>query len=504
MNTRSLEPVTVLITADAVVDGEGLAVVDAAILLRLSTPAGWWLDGQPLVSNPPQVAWGERWADVEVLAVGARREVEGHPAVGVGTKRVDLAGHVLIPGLVNAHTHLDLTHIGPRPHDPAQGFAGFAKIVMGNRRQDEAGIRASVRDGIERSLNGGGVATGDIAGFVPPGVSLHPLAEMRASAMMGVSYPEFFCMGRRGEERLVDVLGPWLHAVFDESIVPGVVSMLRSVTGGIWPARRAGSKGERVGLGLSPHAPYSVDAAGYTYAAGLCEAYKLPLQTHLAESLDEREAIVEGRGALIEMLRGMGLYDDRAQAWFGKAKSSVHRLEGDLREAGSTVGPRCAAVHCNDVSDEDLEVLKEAGCAVIYCPRSSAYFGHEQNFGPHRYREMVARGIPVALGTDSIINLPAGSETISTLDEMRFLSQRDGTDPLALLRMATTTGARVLGLNEGAFTLQPRQGRAHWLAGLVALPLSRKATDGQAALSDALGQVHGGARLVVVGSCRSS
>ena len=115
-------------------------------------------------------------------------------------------------------------------------------------------------------------------------------------------------------------------------------------------------------------------------------------------------------------------------------------------------------------------VLAETGTSVAYCPRSSHYFRNHESFGPHRYRDMLAAGINVCLGTDSIVNLPPDeSDRLSTLDETRFLCRRDGTDPLTLLRMATVNGARALDLDPDLFIF--RSGLPHPVAGLIALPL---------------------------------
>jgi cytosine/adenosine deaminase-related metal-dependent hydrolase len=110
--------------------------------------------------------------------------------------------------------------------------------------------------------------------------------------------------------------------------------------------------------------------------------------------------------------------------------------------------------------------LEAAGWPVIYCPRASAYFAAERDFGPHRYREMLAAGITVALGTDSIVNLDTPGH-ISTWDEMRLLHRRDRADPVTLLKMATINGAAALRREIAPFTLATMG----TLAGLVAIPV---------------------------------
>jgi aminodeoxyfutalosine deaminase len=143
------------------------------------------------------------------------------------------------------------------------------------------------------------------------------------------------------------------------------------------------------------------------------------------------------------------VWDDSILREVGHGKSPVEHLAPTL-----TCAPFIAA-HVNDASNADIEALARTRTTVAYCPRASAYFGADACFGPHRYREMLAAGINVALGTDSVINLPPwSSETaqrLSTLDEARFLYRRDHIDPSVLLRMATVNGALALGLDGERF-----------------------------------------------------
>jgi len=121
-----------------------------------------------------------------------------------------------------------------------------------------------------------------------------------------------------------------------------------------------------------------------------------------------------------------------------------------------------------------LSVLARTDASVVYCPRAWLYFGFDQSVGPHRYREMMARGVRVCLGTDSIVNLPEGSDSarggrISVLDEARELHRRGGVDNATLLRMMTTSGAEALRLEVSSF----RFAAGHEIAGVVAVRTGR-------------------------------
>jgi hypothetical protein len=120
----------------------------------------------------------------------------------------------------------------------------------------------------------------------------------------------------------------------------------------------------------------------------------------------------------------------------------------------------------NYAGSAQLDVLARADVTVAYCPRASAYFGHDG----HLYQEMIRRGVRVALGTDSIVCLDTPNR-ISTLDEMRLLSRRDGTDADLLLRMATMNGAAGLGFDAHLVSFHPTpMERSRSIGGFIALP----------------------------------
>jgi cytosine/adenosine deaminase-related metal-dependent hydrolase len=367
----------------------------------------------------------------EVLACGSPGEVDRHPEAS-GAARVARPGSVLLPGLVNAHTHFDLTHIGPRPHNPADGFVPWVDHIRKHRHAEPDAIMASVRRGIELAVAGGTVAVGDIAGSSRGRYFLEPWRVLRGSSLAGVSFVE--CFG----------LGPT-----QPQVAARLGAFLDQHEGELAEARPGPMR-----IGLQPHAPNTVSREHYRFVIAEAALRGLPLSTHLAESPEERQFVGEARGPQRTLLESLGLWDDSLLAEFGRGLHPLAHLHGVLSEA-----PFLAA-HVNDCPDEALALLAATKTTVAYCPRASAYFGAERHFGPHRYREMLATGMPVALGTDSIVNLPesavdAAQGGMSILHEMRFLFDRDRGDPLQLLRMATVNGAGPLGLDPASFTLRP-------------------------------------------------
>jgi cytosine/adenosine deaminase-related metal-dependent hydrolase len=397
--------------ADGVLDAEGVCAAPGSLLVEIT-------------GDSPCV-----------LAAGTPEDVAGRPESRVA-QRIDLPGMALLPGLINAHTHLDLTHVGPREYDPVRDqFGDWLAMILRQRATTDGAIRDSVRLGIERSLAGGVVAVGDIAGVW----STVPLRTLRGSPMAGVSFIEAFGSGVR-QEASAERIG---------AIVGGVALDDRGVR-----------------VGVSPHAPYTVGLRLYERMLEIAGSSGMPLATHLAESEPEHEFIAGGGGLFRDLLDSMGLWDESIREEVGRGATPISHFFTRLGEAVGSASQRSPIllVHCNDVNDRDLDTLAASPVSVAYCPRSSAYFGAERRFGPHRYAEMLGRGINVALGTDSIVNLPLRSDgrnpTISTLDEMRFLHERDGDSggcvpARLLLAMATTNAARALGMDPSRFTLAP-------------------------------------------------
>lgn len=383
---------------------------------------------EPVALAPASILLAVAPAGTRILAADSPGLIDHHPAARTA-KLVSLPDHLVTPAFVNAHTHLDLTHIGPQPRS---GFASFVDLIRSRRLVEPGEIRASVLLGARLSRAGGVAAVGDIAGAVRGSASIEPFLALRDSGLAGVSFLEFFGMGRSIPRALARA----------DEVADAALALPAS----------------RVRLGLQPHAPYSVAPDGYRHAIARAERDRLPLATHLAESLEERAFIAHAKGPQRSLLEALGLWDDSLLAEFGLGNTPVEHLARVLRGRSSPI----LLVHLNDLSDADVALLTElnthAPIHVAYCPRSSEFFGAPEEFGPHRYRELLAAGINVCLGTDSIVNLPeaqaAGdSARISPLDDARLLWKRDRGDPSLLLEMLTVRGACALGLESSRFTL---------------------------------------------------
>ena len=348
---------------------------------------------------------------------------------------IDRTDAVLIPGLVNAHCHLDLTGLGPRPHDPGVGFVDWIGMIIADRPTEPAAVRDAIADGVRLSLAGGVVAVGDIIGAangVPTTSGLSALAE---SPLEGVGFIEYFGIAVRTIKAL-SVLHDLAHEL------------------AAWPA------GTRIRPGLHPHAPNTVSLPLYNESATVAERDGFPISTHLAESPEERAFVAEADGPQRDLLDRLGIWDDRERAHIGFGKHPVEHL-------ARVLGRRpflCA--HVNDADDAAIATLARTGASVAYCPRASAYFGAPGHFGPHRFAEMNDAGVRVCLGTDSIVNLDT-PDRISPLDDARLLARTTATDSRTLLGMMTTQGAAALGLDAQRYRFSEHGP----IAGIVAVPI---------------------------------
>lgn len=361
-------------------------------------------------------------ADGTVEAVGSPAEVGGTP----GRRRVDEPRAVVIPGLVNAHAHLDLTALGPRAYDPRTGFAAWAGMVRRERPTAPEAIRRSVQLGIDASRRGGTAIVGDIAG----NRGLAAMQAMRDARVRGVSFVEVFGIGAAEESGI------------------GFARTLPALAHPGGPTR----------VGISPHASYSCGDRLYRAASAL----GLSVATHLSETLDELRFVEDGTGPLADLLRHVGAWTPELTGW---RCSPIERTVGLVRPSGAAIA------HGNYLSDADVELLASAAAdgrspavGIVYCPRASAYFGHPAAGRPaHRYRELLGRGVPVALGTDSVMCLDT-ADRLSVLDEARVLRARDGADARQLLAMATVHGAALLGEPRASVTIGPGSRPAGMLA----------------------------------------
>ncbi len=204
--------------------------------------------------------------------------------------------------------------------------------------------------------------------------------------------------------------------------------------------------------GLSPHAPYSVHPELLDRVLRLAKAANVPVAMHLAESGEELELLASGTGPFRQLLEHLGVWAPEVFPGGWRPLDYLKRLAD---------APVALIIHGNYLDPEEIDFLADhrANMSLVYCPRTHAYFRHAR----YPLAEMLARGVNVALGTDS----RASNPDLSMWAELRFAAHTHReVPPAAILEMATVAGARALGIDAEVGTLEPGK-----LANLVVVDL---------------------------------
>jgi aminodeoxyfutalosine deaminase len=319
----------------------------------------------------------------------------------------DLGDVGLIPGLVNTHAHLEFSDLS-EPLQPAQPFPAWLRSVVAYRR-NHGDVREAIRAGLAESRRNGTVALGEIE--------------------------------TGGDVAQVSGPGPRIIVAFRELLGPSPDAVERQFE----IARQflddpSTNSRPFVIRGLSPHAPYSVHPQLLERLVSLAKARRSTVAIHLAETREELQCLASGTGQIVDLFSEVGM-------WPGPLYPAGVKPLDILRQLETL--PRVVIAHGNYLDDEELDFLAgRPNFALAYCPRTHAFFGHDN----HPWRRLAARGGVVAIGTDGRSSNP----DLSVWHELQFLRQRcPDYDPAALLRMGTLQGARALGLDHQIGTIEP-------------------------------------------------
>jgi len=318
--------------------------------------------------------------------------------IPVQVEVTDWGSAVIMPGLINCHTHFELTHL----HHRIVKFSSFtdwlSQVVAVSREWSQQQYWDSTLAGAAMALSSGTVLAGDISAS---GVSWRAL---KATKLRKIVFEEIIALSaQKAPEAAMSLKRRLDEAEADEMLATGV----------------------------SPHSPYSVSPGLYKAAAQIAGERNVPLATHVAETREELEFLRHGTGSFKEFLTRIGSLPPE---WVPPNLSPIAYL-GSL---GILVRP-VLLIHCNYLDSEAMSDILASRSSVLYCPRSHAFFGHER----HPVRQLLDLGVNVALGTDSL----ASNNTLSLLDEMRFLfSNRNDLKCSEIFRMATQNGAAALNL----------------------------------------------------------
>lgn len=353
----------------------------------------------------------------------------------------DLGDGVLLPGLVNAHCHLELSHLAAKLPLAGGRFVPWVESVVASRGQHTNLEIASAVDAAITTLEASGtVALGDVSN------TLVHLERLGASSLSAVVFLELLA---------------WDPAMAQTTLAWGEGRLRERGT-----ALRPG-----IELRLAAHAPHSVSPQ----LLRLLAARGGPAAIHLAESPDEAQFLAEGTGAWPGFLASRGL----GQVSFAPARQTPVRYAYGL----GVLHEQLVAAHGVQVDAVDRALLRERGVHVVLCPRSNAALGVGRAAAPALH----AAGVKLALGSDSLASAPS----LDVLDDAILLREQfPELAPAVILRMATLGGAEALGLSElgaiapgrrAAFAyapapVAPREPEAYLLSGQVRL--ARVAVEG--------------------------
>ena len=360
-----------------------------------------------------------------MVAVGRRAEL----LPDFSGEVIDFGDAVLLPPLVNAHTHLELTHF-PRwakrsdePGKPATFVDWLLHLIHVKRDVTSAEQTAAINDGLLLCLQSGTGAIADILSrlIFPPAYAESPLYGRVYLELIGLD-PEVWGVS-------LDRAAALLNGDHFGNLQPG----------------------------LAPHAPYSLSQQAMVRIFTAASRQGWPLTTHFAESSEESRLLQDAAGELLERLYpAVGWQDQRPAASNCSPTLYLDRVGG--------LTPQNLLVHGVQVSAADAQLLAQRSVTVALCPRSNEHLC--VGTAPvARYR---AAGVTLALGTDSM----ASNDSLSMWDELAAAWRCYGShlSPTELLSMATRNGAEALGLKGEMGTLQGGNGGHFQVLPLASAP----------------------------------
>ena len=378
------------------------------------------------VSRPPIRDGAALIVGRRIAAVGRWRELASRSP----KETLDLGDRVLMPGLINAHCHLDYTDMAGQ-FPPPKVFSDWLKGIT------EAKAGWGYSDYLESWLNGarmlvrtGTTSVADIEAVpqllpkVWEGTPLRVFSFLELIGIKGAKQP---------------------RAVVHEAA-----------------ARIAALKHARGGVGLSPHAPYSTVPELLRLSAQTARRRNWRLTTHLAESALEFEMFKQGRGPMFDWLQRSGR--DMLDCGLGSPVKHLERC--------GVLSDNLLAAHVNYLAQGDAALLGRRRVHVVHCPRCHFYFHHDK----FPLGRLARAGVNVCLGTDSLASVYKARRQkveLNLFEEMRALATNEPSlSARKIVQMATLNGARALGLGGQAGELAEG-----CFADLIALPFAGKAAD---------------------------
>jgi len=391
------------------------------------------------VSRPPIENGAVLVAGNRIRAVGPWSDLQSE----AGEPVFDLGEVILLPGLVNAHCHLDYTDMGGELPPPRTFTDWIPLITAAKTAWSYSNYAHSWLRGAHMLLRHGTTTVADIEAMpdlLPEVWDATPLRVFSFLEMTGIR--------ARREPR---------------EILQEAADKIESLSHA------------RCSASLSPHAPYSTLPELLRSSARLARKHRWLLCTHVAESEEEFEMFTHARGAMYDWLQR----NHRENSDCGLGSPVEHLARSKM------LGKNLIAVHANLLARGDAALLGKHRVNVVHCPRSHAYFHH-----PPFLRERLANaGVNLCLGTDSLATVRCVGKQkpeLNLFEEMRSLAAADkSVSPEEIIRMATINGARALGLKGQIGEFCPDA-----FADLIAIPDAGRKRDVIETVLDHAGPVH--------------
>jgi len=385
------------------------------------------MDGPPIENGAVAISGNQ------IIDVGNFPEVSARHS---GQEIVDLGEQVLLPGLINAHCHLDYTCLRGKI-SPGKSFADWIRAINAEKAKLSAqDYLASITEGFAEAKRFGTTTIANLTAFpeLIPRID-PPIRTWWFAELIDVPSPE------RANE------------LVDRAI--GALKRARKSSGGI---------------GLAPHALFTASTNLYRRCEENAQRENFLLTTHLAESREEMSMFHDSAGPLYEFMKEIG----RDMSDCGD-QTPLDRFLGTVRDSSTpkAFGARndkkasgnaqeWIVAHLNELTESDFELLERStrNSHVVHSPRSHDYFAHSA-FAFERLRDL---GFNICLGTDSL----ASNENLSLFAEMRAFRRGEPTvSPKKALEMVTVNGGRALGRPQILGRI-----RANYFAELIAIPCS--------------------------------
>jgi cytosine/adenosine deaminase-related metal-dependent hydrolase len=336
-----------------------------------------------------------------------------------GHRVIHLKNSVIMPGLVNLHSHLELPPL--LDNIRAKTFSEWVlNLIQEKKTLTPADYSSAANRNIETLKQTGTTMVAEICThqITPP--------LLKSSGLRAAIFHEIITMDPSSPPHRLTSFGP--HP----------------------PSRL-------LTYGPSPHAPYTVSETALIKVKKLAENKHQRLSMHVAESKDEVRLLQRKKSGLENLYHFAGWN----KAWAPSADSPFEYLD-----RLGLLGPGLLAVHAVQATDRDIRLLSKSRTPIAHCPRSNKELG----IGRMPLKKFLDAGITVGLGTDSL----ASSPTLNMWDEMRYALQvhrRNGITAQDIFRLATIDGAKALGMDKEIGSLEPGK-----RADIIAVPLPAKNT----------------------------